>query len=334
MVLKRTWLLGLCRMLSVTWPGGRVPHRRKRRTVSRRRRRRCPPQARDLRLTGARPARARLRGVRSVVTEDAARTHPRDRDPARRGARAHGRPGAHAPAEADRAALRAGDARRLPPAPAGHDRQAGPASRHGLQGRDARELSLVEGGAGDQAQALADGVGGPCPARDQGRDDLGARHRPRRAPVARDPARRAAGARAAPRRPAARCRRRSPATGCGSGSCRRARVGTSTRSPRGRGRPASQPCSSRARTARTMRGRSSTRRWSRPCTRMASTCARGSSSTAPIRSARRRRARTPWRRAPTASSSTPRAATRAATRRRSSTSPRCGPPSDPRIRSG
>ena len=135
-------------------------------------------------------------------------------------------------------------------------------------------------------------------------------------------------------RPAARSRRRSPATGCGSGSCRRARAGTSTPSRRGRGRPASQPSSSRARTARTMRGRSSTRRWSRPCTRMASTCARGSSSTAPIRSARRRRARAPWRRAPTASSSTPRAATRGATRRRSSTSPRCGPPSDPRIRSG
>ena len=141
---------------------------------------------------GARAARARLRGVRSVVTEDAARTHPRDRGPARRRARAHGRPGPHAPAEADRAALRARDARRLPPAPAGHDRQAGPASRHGPQGRDARELSLVEGGAGDEAQALADGVGGPCPARDQGRDDLGARHRPRRAPIAGDPARRAA----------------------------------------------------------------------------------------------------------------------------------------------
>ena len=205
---------------------------------------------------------------------------------------------------------------------------------HGVQGRDARELSLVEGGAGDEAQALADGVGGPCPARDQGRDDLGARHRPRRAPIARDPARRAAGARAAPGAQPARCRRRSPATGCGSGSCRRARAATSTPSRRGRGRPASRPCSSRARTARTMRGRSSTRRWSRPCTRMASTCARGSSSTAPIRSARRRRARAPWRRAPTASSSTPRAATRAATRRRSSTSPRCGPPSGPRIRSG
>ncbi len=227
-----------------------------------------------------------------------------------------------------------GDARRLPPAPAGHDRQAGPASRHGLQGRDARELSLVEGGAGDQAQALGDRVGGPCPARDQGRDDLGARHRPRRAPVARDPARRAARCPPSAGRPAARCRRRSPATGCGSGSCRRARAATSTRSPRGLGPPASGRCSSRARMARTMRGRSSTRRWSRPCTRMASTCARGSSSTAPIRSARRRRARAPWRPAPTASSSTPRAGTRAATRRRSSTSPPCGPPSGPRIRSG
>ena len=142
------------------------------------------------------------------------------------------------------------------------------------------------------------------------------------------------GARPAPgaQRPAAR--RRSPATGCGSGSCRRARAATSTRSPLGRGRPGSGRCSSRARTARTMRGRSSTRRSSRPCTRTASTCARGSSSTAPIRSARPRRARAPWRRGPTAWSSTPRPATRGATRRRSSTSPRCGPRSDPRIRSG
>ena len=281
------------------------------------------------------PAPARLRGVRSVVTEDAARTHPRDRGPARRGARADGRPGPHAPAEADRAAVRARDARRLPPAPAGHDRQAGPAcAGTGLKAGMRVSFRWSKGALATQAQALADGVGGPRPARDQGRDDLGARHRPRRAPVARDPARRAAGARRSAGRPPARSRRRSPATGCGSGSCRRARAGTSMPSRRGRGRPASRPCSSRARTARTMRGRSSTRRWSRPCTRMASTCARGSSSTAPIRSARRRRARAPWRRAPTASSSTPRAATRGATRRRSSTSPRCGPRSDPRIRSG
>src|SRR4051812_49190751 len=49
-----------------------------------------------------RAAPSRLRRLRSVVTEDAARTHPGDRDPAHRRARPHGRPGAHAPAEADR----------------------------------------------------------------------------------------------------------------------------------------------------------------------------------------------------------------------------------------
>jgi hypothetical protein len=125
-------------------------------------------------------------------------------------ARADGRPGAHAPAEADRAAMRTGDARGLPPAPAGNDRQASPASWHGVQGRDARELSLVEGGAGDQAQALADGVGCPRPARDQGWNDLGARDRPCWAAIAGDPARRAAGAPGAPgahRRPPGAVRR-------------------------------------------------------------------------------------------------------------------------------
>ena len=230
--------------------------------------------------------------------------------------------------------MRARDARRLPPAPAGHDRQAGPASRDGIQGRDARELSLVEGGAGDEAQALADRVGGPCPARDQGGDDLGARHRPRWAPIAGDPARRAAGAPGAPRarRPAPGAVRRQRDVDLGAAEERGWRRQRDRRA--GGWRPASQPSSSRARTARTTRGRSSTRRWSSRCTRMASMCARGSSSTAPIRSGRRRRARAPWRRAPTASSSTPRAATRGATRRRSSTSPPCGPPSDPCIRSG
>src|SRR3954468_17408392 len=92
-------------------------------------------------------ALARLSGIRLVVTQDAARTQPRDRDPDRLRPRADGRPSPspHAPAEADRAAVRAGDARRLPPAPAGHDRQAGPAARDGPHGPHARELSLVEG---------------------------------------------------------------------------------------------------------------------------------------------------------------------------------------------
>ena len=41
-----------------------------------------------------------------------------------------------------------------------------------------------KGALATKLQALADGLGGPRPARDQGRDDLGARHRPRRAPIA------------------------------------------------------------------------------------------------------------------------------------------------------
>jgi hypothetical protein len=41
----------------------------------------------------------RLRRVRSVVSEDASRTHRRDRDSARRRARVDGRPRPHAPAE-------------------------------------------------------------------------------------------------------------------------------------------------------------------------------------------------------------------------------------------
>ena len=207
MVLGRTWLVRRCRLLLLMQPvrGYRCGVGKRENRVG---------DVVDSNACPARPpiagrclARARLRRVRSVDTGDAARTHPRDRGPARRGARADGLAGSDATAEADWAAVRAGDARRLPPAPAGHDRQAGPASRHGAQGRDAGELSLVEGGARDQAQALGDGVGGPCPARDQGRDDLGARHRPRRAAIAGDPARRAAGAPSAPgagRAPAAR----------------------------------------------------------------------------------------------------------------------------------
>jgi peptidoglycan hydrolase-like protein with peptidoglycan-binding domain len=67
-------------------------------------------RARGLRLPGARPTRARLRRVRSVVTEDVARTHPRDRGSARWRTGAHRRRGPHAPAQADRAAVRACDA--------------------------------------------------------------------------------------------------------------------------------------------------------------------------------------------------------------------------------
>ena len=73
------------------------------------------------------------------------------------------------------------------------------------------------------------GLGRPRAGRDQGRDDLGARHRPRRAPLARDPRSSSCPRRssARPRPSAARCRRCSTATACGSGSCRRARAATS-----------------------------------------------------------------------------------------------------------